>query len=236
MPALLVPAAAEEVAVVGAHAHGIGAGALSHADAEAARPFSQMRAPASIMSCSAPLALSMLSTCRLPGAMTSDTSGFTVLPLRNGGHAHHVQIAGVGARADAHLIHMDGAGLGHGFSRCRACAAAPPSGTSADRSISTALVIRRIRVGGQRDKVRLAALAPSGSRASTSSEGNTGRRRAQLRAHVGNGRTFGDGTASQRPAPCTPSPCPRRALDGEAAQQFQNHGPLAAHTSAEPPP
>ena len=43
---------------------------------------SQMRAPASIMSCSAPLALSMLSTCRLPGAMTSDTSGFTVLPFR----------------------------------------------------------------------------------------------------------------------------------------------------------
>ena len=43
---------------------------------------SRMRAPASSRSVSAPLALSIDSTCRLPGAMTRLTSGLTVRPLR----------------------------------------------------------------------------------------------------------------------------------------------------------
>ena len=169
----------------------------------------------------------------LPAARRDDQRyvGVHGLALQDGGHAHHVQIAGVGARADAHLVHMDGAGLCHGFHVVGHVRQRHHRHQRRQINLHR-LVIRRIRVGGQRDKVRLAALRLQEA-ARHLVRGEHGRRRAQLRAHVGNGCTFGDGQCLNA-RPRVLHHLAHAALDGEAAQQLQNHV-LGGHASAEPP-
>ena len=126
---------------------------------------------------------------------------------------------------------MDGPGLGHGFHVVGHVRQRHHRHQRRQINLHR-LVIRRIRVGGQRDKVRLAALRLQEA-ARHLVRGEHGRRRAQLRAHVGNGRTFGDGQRLNA-RPRVLHHLAHAALDGEAAQQFQNHV-LGGHASAEPP-
>ena len=188
---------------------------------------SQIRAPASIMSCSAPFCAEHAQ--HLPAAGRDDQRhiGIHGLALQDGRHAHHILIAGIGAGADAHLIHLDGARPPGRFSRCRAYGAEPPWAPAwTGRCPLLHHISRRGRQPG-------ADSLPRGScafrkRRAASSLGNTevvAPSSAPILAMVARSGIVRLST----PSPGVFHHLAHAALDGQAAQQLQNHV-LCGHT------
>ena len=141
----------------------------------------------------------------LPAARRDDQRhvGIHGLALEDGGHAHHVQIAGVGARADAHLIHLNGPGSRPRSLRCPGICGQATIGSSAERSISTASSYAASGSAARGTIIRLAALRLQEAARHLVGGEHRGRR-AQLRAHVGDGRALRDGQRLNALAACIP--------------------------------
>ena len=193
-------AAAEEVAVIGAHADAVGLGTLTHADAEAAGGLADARACFDHIVQRAVLAEH---TQHLTAAGGDDQRHIRIhgFALEDGRHAHHILIAGIGTGADTDLIHLDGARLPDGF-HIVGHMGQSDHGFQLGQVDVHFFIIFRVRVGKQGLIVFLALLRLQEA-AGRFVAGEHGGRCAQFRAHIGNG-------GFPRPRRCIPSPCPRR--------------------------
>ena len=211
-------AAAEEVAVVGAHGDGVGLGRLTHADAGAAGGFQDARACGDHVR---QRAVAGQHGQHLLGAGADDQAHVRVhgLALQDASHAHHIGIRRVGAGADEHLIHLDFAafldslhdvghvGLGH-------------QGLQGGKVDLDDLVVGGIRVGLEFRPVGLAALGLE-ERAGHVIRREDGGGRAQLRAHVGDGGALRDGQRGNALADVLHH-LAHAALDSQPAQDLQD--------------
>ena len=151
------------------------------------------------------------------------------LAPQNGRDLHHIVVGRVGARADAALVDLDITDLGprlyvvrhvrHGGQRLEC-----------GQVDGILLVIDRIRVGGQLDPHVAAALRLEELLRFLVGREDRGRR-AQLGAHVGDGRALGHGQGLNALARVLDD-LAHAALDGHLAQHVQNDV-LGGHPRAE---
>ena len=153
------------------------------------------------------------------------------LALEDGSHAHHVEVAGIGAGADAHLIHLDLPGFFDGFDVI---------GHVRQRNHGYEfgqVDFNRFFVGGvciccEGDEVLSPALRDEESLRHFVG-GEDGGGCAKLRAHVGDGGALGDGQGLHAGAGVFHH-LAHAALHAENAQQLQNNV-LGSHAALQLP-
>ena len=217
-PGGLGAAAAEEVAVVGAHGHAVGLGGLAHADAGAAGGLQDAGARAQHIRQGA---VAGQHGQHLLGAGADDQAhvGMHGLALEDAGHAHHIGIGGVGAGPDEHLIHLDGAALLHGFHQVGHVGLGHQGLQGAQVDLDQ-LVVGGVLIGAQGHEVLLALLGLEEGMGHLV-RGEDGGGGPQLRTHVGDGGALGDGEGGNARADVLHH-LAHAALDGQAAQHLQD--------------
>ena len=207
-----------KVAVEGAQGDAGRLGRLAHADAGAAGALQDARAGRDDVGQGAVLGQHVK---HLHGARADGQGhiGMDVLALEDGRNLHHVIVRRVRARADAALVDLDRANLGdrlyivgHVRHSCQR-----DQGVQVDRVL---LVIVRVRVGSQRDIDVLAALRLEECAGDLVGR-EDGRGRAQLCAHVGDGRALGNREGGNARAGVLDD-LADAALDGHLAQHIQD--------------
>ena len=142
------------------------------------------------MSVSAPLAVIMRRTWRLPATTPKLTSGLTFFPFSSAAVRHQVLVGRVGATADQHLVDLDPRHLPDFFYVVRRVRQRHIRLDGAEVKVDDAIVVG-IGIGFQLHPVLLAPLRPEELARDLIAGENRGGH-AELRAHVGDGGSFGN--------------------------------------------
>ena len=176
--------AAFKVAVEGAQGYTVGIRGLAHADAGAARAFQHTGARGNDIGQCAVFREHVVHLLAA-GCDSEADVGMNRLALQNRGDVHQIEVGGIGARADADLVYLDGADSFHGFHVVGAVRAGH-HGDERGQIHGDLLVIYRVGIGGERRPVLLTSLrAEKFTRDFVGGEDGGGG--AELRAHVGDG-------------------------------------------------
>ena len=139
--------------------------------------------------------------------------------LQDPGHPHHILIAGVGAGADEHLIHLQGARLLHGDHVVRHMGPGHQGHQGVQVDVDD-LVIGRVRVRRQGGEILLPALGPQEGPGHLVA-GENGGGGSQLRPHVGDGGPLRHRQGAHALADVFHHPA-HAALDAQPAQHLQD--------------
>ena len=177
------PAAAVEIAVEGTDRYRVRSGGLAHADAGATRALQYAGAGCNHVGQSAVLREHGHHLAGAGGDGQAAVGGNGAAFPQNGRHLHHIREGGIGAAANADLIHLDVLKLLHGPDIVRAVGTGSQRNQRAEVNLQR-LIILGVPVRAQGDVVLLPALGSEESTGRLVAREDRGRR-PQFRAHIG---------------------------------------------------
>ena len=216
---ILRAGAALKVAVEGAQRNACGLRRLTHADAGAARTLENTRTGGNNVGKRTVLRehIEYLLGARADGQGNVRVNG---LALEDSRDLHHIIVGRVGARADAALIYRNFTDFGDFLDVIRHMRHSGER-LQSRKVYGVLLVVLGVRVGGQRYPYVAASLCLEELLRRLIGREDRGRR-AQLRAHVGDGGAFRHGQGLNALA-CVLDDLADAAFDGHLAQNFQDN-------------